>query len=82
MLLILNDKPGFGIHLGHNVFKIQLAISSKGKGKSGVARIITYLDNDAKELYLVFIYEKNQLDNFTIEQLLELLKKAGLTNTK
>ncbi len=82
LLLILKNKPDFGIPLGHNVFKIRMAISSKGKGKSGGARIITYLDNDAKELYLVFIYDKNQLENITMEQILELLKNAGLANTR
>jgi hypothetical protein len=81
LLLILKNKPDFGIHLGHNIFKIRLAISSKGKGKSGGARIITYLDNDAKALYLVYIYDKNQLENITKEKILELLKNAGLTGT-
>jgi len=40
--LVINN-PEMGIHLGHRVYKIRLAISSKGKGKSGGARIITYL---------------------------------------
>jgi hypothetical protein len=82
LLQILKDKPDVGIHLGHNLYKIRLAVSSKGKGKSGGARIITYLDNDAEELYLVYIYDKNQLENITKEQILELLKKAGLTDAE
>ena len=39
----LSDSPNLGISLGHNVYKIRLAIESKGKGKSGGARVITYL---------------------------------------
>jgi hypothetical protein len=81
LLLILKDNPDYGIPLGHNIFKIRLAISSKGKGKSGGARIITYLINADNELYLVYIYDKSQLENITREQILELLKNAGLTGT-
>jgi mRNA-degrading endonuclease RelE of RelBE toxin-antitoxin system len=74
----LKDDPTTGIHLGHNLYKIRLAISSKNKGKSGGARVITFLVTDKLEIYLVHIYDKNQLENLTKEQILELLKKAGL----
>lgn len=39
--LVIN--PELGIALGNNFYKIRLAISSKGKGKSGGARVITYV---------------------------------------
>jgi len=55
-----------------------LAITSKGKGKSGGARVITYLVTEDKEIYLVFIYDKSQLENITKEQIFELLRNAGL----
>lgn len=55
-----------------------MAISSKGKGKSGGARVITFLVTDDLEVYLVYIYDKGQLDNLTKDQIIELLKKAGL----
>jgi len=55
-----------------------MAIGSKGKGKSGGARIITYLVSVDKEVYLVFIYDKSQLENISKQQIFELLKKAGL----
>jgi hypothetical protein len=38
-------------------------MSSKGKGKSDGARVITYLVTGDKEVYLVFIYDKSQLEN-------------------
>lgn len=75
---ILKDKPDFGIHLGYGIYKIRLAITSKGKGKSGGARVITYFITDENEVFLVYIYDKSQLENITKEQILELLKKAGL----
>jgi hypothetical protein len=55
-----------------------LAITSKGKGKSGGARVITYLITEKKEIYLVYIYDKSQLENIKKEQIVTLLKRAGL----
>lgn len=37
----LEEKPRQGTSLGANCFKLRIAIASKGKGKSGGARIIT-----------------------------------------
>jgi len=80
LIQTLRQKPESGIYLGFNLYKIRLAISSKGKGKSGGARIITYLVTEHKEIYLVYIYDKSQLENITKEQLAALLKNAGLNN--
>ncbi|MBN1184526.1 MAG: type II toxin-antitoxin system RelE/ParE family toxin [Bacteroidales bacterium] len=74
----LKEKPDYGISLGYGIYKIRLAITSKRKGKSGGARVITYVVTDDNEVYLVFIYNKSQLENITKEQILEMLKRAGL----
>ena len=74
----LREQPDSGIHLGHGIYKIRLAITSKARGKSGGARVITYLLTEDQEIYLVYIYDKSQLDNITKEQILDLLTKAGL----
>lgn len=74
----LTKEPTTGTDLGHGIHKIRMAISSKGKGKSGGARVITFLVTDDLEVYLVHIYDKSQLDNLTKNQIIELLKKAGL----
>jgi len=74
----LTEKPDIGINLGHGVYKIRLAISSKVKGKSGGARVITYLVTEDKEVFLIFIYDKSQLENITKEQISGMLKKANL----
>ena len=39
----LKINPATGTSLGNNCYKIRLAIASKNKGKSGGARIITYI---------------------------------------
>jgi mRNA-degrading endonuclease RelE of RelBE toxin-antitoxin system len=74
----LSENPDSGTSLGHNLYKIRMAISSKGRGKSGGARIITYLVTDDRELYLIHIYDKGQLDTLKRDQILELLKNTGL----
>jgi len=79
LIAILQEKPDSGTSLGHNIYKIRMAISSKGKGKSAGARVITYLITDDQEVYLTHIYDKGQLENLTKDQILNLLKEAGLS---
>ncbi len=78
LITTLEEKPEIGINLGHGIHKIRLAVSSKGKGKSGGARVITYLITEDKEIYLIFIYDKGQLENIRPEQILEILRTSGL----
>lgn len=64
----LTNNPHQGILITENVYKIRLAVKSKGKGKSGGLRIITYLhlikDEDGKILaYLLSIYDKSEFEN-------------------
>lgn len=59
----LSVNPKAGTALGNNIYKIRLAIKSKGKGKSGGARVITYLVTENKEIYLLTIHDKSELDN-------------------
>lgn len=39
----LSTDPKSGTFIGKDCYKIRLAIASKGKGKSGGARVITYV---------------------------------------
>jgi mRNA-degrading endonuclease RelE of RelBE toxin-antitoxin system len=68
---ILSQNPTVGTPLGNNAYKIRLAIRSKGKGKSGGARVITYFVAQDKEVYLLTIYDKAEFD--TIDD--KLLRK-------
>lgn len=74
----LSNNPSHGISLGHNIYKMRMAITSKSKGKSGGARVITFLVTDNQEVYLTHIFDKSQLDNLTKGQILKMLKNAGL----
>jgi mRNA-degrading endonuclease RelE of RelBE toxin-antitoxin system len=74
----LEENPASGINLGNNIYKIRMAISSKGKGKSGGARVITFLVTEDQEVYLVHIYDKGHLENLTKHQILKILRNTGL----
>lgn len=74
----LAENPTTGTPLGHDLYKIRLAIASKGKGKSGGARVITTVRVVQQKVYLVSIYSKSQLDNLSKEQIQQLLQQEGL----
>jgi mRNA-degrading endonuclease RelE of RelBE toxin-antitoxin system len=69
----LQENPTLGTPLGQDCYKIRLAIKSKGKGKSGGARIITYVVTDNQEVILLTIYDKQVKDNISEKELKELL---------
>jgi len=74
----LELKPTIGEPLGKNLFKIRLAISSKGKGKSGGARVITYVLLKNEIVYLASIYDKSEHSTVDTERLLKILKSIDL----
>ena len=63
----LEANPYGGESLGQHTYKNRMAITSKGKGKSGGARVITYnvqKKNDGEVLItLMTIYDKSDLEN-------------------
>jgi len=69
----LKTEPGKGTSLGSDCYKIRLAIASKGKGKSGGARVITYLAVRNSEVFLLSIYDKSQQSDIEDKELLRLL---------
>lgn len=70
----LADSPEQGTPLGNNFFKIRLAIVSKGKGKSGGARIITYVKVTETSVYLTSIYDKSEKNTINDKELEEIFK--------
>jgi hypothetical protein len=70
----LKEVPDQGISIGNGCYKIRLAIASKGKGKSGGGRVITYLQVLQKEVYLLTIFDKSETENISDKDLKELLK--------
>jgi len=60
--------------IGHDCQKVRLAIASKGKGKSGGARVIVHVVFNAGTTYLLSIYDKSELENLTESEILDLIK--------
>ncbi len=73
-ITLLEKNPDQGVPLGKNCYKIRLAISSKGKGKSGGARIITHVYVEGNKVYLLSIFDKSGKDSITDNELKNLLK--------
>lgn len=70
--LIIN--PTFGTSLGNDVYKIRIAIASKNKGKSGGARIISFVKIIDKTVYLLTIYNKEEKDSISDKEIEDLLE--------
>ena len=73
----LQENPMLGTSLGSNAFKIRLAISSKNKGKSGGARIITYFITEENEVFLLSIYDKSEQENISDKAIKALIKTVS-----
>jgi mRNA-degrading endonuclease RelE of RelBE toxin-antitoxin system len=79
--LLLN--PLLGTPLGNNAYKIRLKIASKGKGKSGGARVISYLETELianlssegteTVVNLISIYDKSETAIITEKELKRLI---------
>jgi mRNA-degrading endonuclease RelE of RelBE toxin-antitoxin system len=71
LLATLEINPQSGVSIGVNCFKIRLAISSKNKGKSGGARVITYVKIINEVIYLLSIYDKSEADSISDKEILK-----------
>ena len=70
----LEQNPEQGTAIGNRCYKIRISIASKGKGKSGGARVITNLVISENNVYLLSIYDKSEKENLTDKELQEVLK--------
>ena len=69
----LEINPKLGICLGDGLYKIKVGVKSKGKGKSGGVRVITYFVSkiqvveaeEFKAVHLATIYDKSEYDTIT-----------------
>ena len=71
----LADDPFQGSDLGNGTRKVRMAIASKGKGKSGGARVITFNfiqhDDDSIEITLLTIYDKGEISSVTDKYIMD-----------
>jgi|ERR1019366_1386518 mRNA-degrading endonuclease RelE of RelBE toxin-antitoxin system len=71
----LENDPTMGISIGSNCYKIRLSIASKGKGRSGGARVITYVYVADTTVFLLSIYDKSEQSNISDKELQNLMKE-------
>ena len=72
----LSTNPTQGTALGNDAYKIRVSIKSKGKGKSGGARVITYVITSQNEVYLLTIYDKAEFDSIddkTLRRIIDII---------
>jgi hypothetical protein len=66
---LLAIKPSMGVSIGKDCYKIRIAISSKNKGKSGGARLITYVRIVSNTVFLMDIFDKSEQANISDKEL-------------
>lgn len=74
----LIKKPDQGKLILENVYKMLIAVKSKGKGKSGGLRVITYLiitkkDDERIQVFLLSIYDKSDIENLPEPQINKII---------
>jgi mRNA-degrading endonuclease RelE of RelBE toxin-antitoxin system len=79
----LEGEPRQGVEISPNVYKIRIAIKSKGRGKSGGARVITFVETEVVEVgkvvavHLVTVYDKSDTTNVSknyVEQVIKVIQ--------
>ena len=63
----LEENANLGIPLGSGLHKIRLSVESKGGGKSGGFRVITYVVYqmpESSDVYLLTLYDKSEDSSF------------------
>ena len=81
LLKQIKDNPAAGIDMGDGIRKIRMAITAKGKGKSGGARVITYnvvTKVEDNEVVLVTIYNKAEVSSISKRDIVSRLRSNGL----
>lgn len=68
-LLSIENDNDLGISLGQGIYKARIANSDKNKGKSAGYRLITFLKVVDTKIYLVYIYDKSDLENISEQEL-------------
>ena len=69
----LINAPRQGVDFGSGLYKLRLAVKSKGKGKSGGYRVITYLvnrsDTDDVIITMLTLFDKSEESSIDKEYL-------------
>lgn len=75
----LEENPFGGESLGQHTYKHRMAIASKGKGKSGGSRVLTYniqqQSEDEVKITLMTIYDKGDISNVSDSYIRSLVQQ-------
>lgn len=83
---LLSD-PRKGTALGSDIFKIRIAVKSKGKGKSGGVRVITRIvevqlkvaeSSKRTDIYLLSIYDKSEFATISDKTIKEIVSSIEI----
>lgn len=74
----ISENPKTGTFIGNSCYKIRLAITSKGKGKRGGARVVTHLYIATETVYLLTIYDKGEKADLKPNELKEMIESLEL----
>ena len=69
----LEENPTMGTDMGNNIYKIRIAIASKNKGKSGGARVMSFVKVTKTEVLLFSIYSKGEKDSISDNEIKGLI---------
>lgn len=74
----IKQNPWQGVSLGNGVRKVRFGVETKGGGKSGGVRVITYTlnktDDEIVRVTLLYVYDKSEMGNVSDQFLAYLLK--------
>ena len=76
----IRKNPYQGVEFMPGIRKVRLAIASKGKGKSGGARIITFTYTISEKdgvVYLLLVYDKSDASTVKKKAVMKMLKELG-----
>ncbi|TXI77874.1 MAG: hypothetical protein E6Q44_12625 [Flavobacteriales bacterium] len=70
----LTHDPVQGTALGKDCYKVRMAIHSKGKGRSGGARVITCVKVVRHTVILLTVYDKSETGDIPNKELAKLIE--------
>lgn len=86
----LQENPRMGTLITENTYKVRLAVKSKGKGKRGGLRVLTYVvelrweveegesSSEETTVFLLTLYDKSDMENISDAALTELVETAKI----
>ena len=74
LFILLENNPTTGTPMVNDIYKIRLAMASKNKGKSGGARVMSFVKISGSKVLLFSIYSKGEKDDISDKEIDELLK--------